>query len=668
MAEVKAHMQQSPDTDSATANDGDGMSNPDFRARAAELRNSSAFLDLIIENIPAMVAVKDAQDLRFLLGNRAGDELTGYPQSEVLGKTDFDLFPREQAEAFVAFDREILASGELRVVPEEVITTRYKGKRTLRTLKMPVLDEHGRPKYLLAMSEDITERKAAEAALRASEALFGSLMSVSPDAVMAVDGEGRIVLANERFRTMYGYGPEELIGKNAAMLTPPPALEDNMRRAREALKASAGGAGAVQSLDGLRRDGTAFSTEASLSEHMTDNGRIVVISIRDVTERKAVEAQLRQAQKMEAIGNLTGGLAHDFNNLLSVIIGNIDLLREHLTALPGADELAGEALAAALRGAELTKRLLAFARRQPLQPKLIDVNELVVGISKLLTRTMGDNFEIRQRLGQGVWPVAVDPTQLENCLVNIVANARDAMPRGGALVITTDNRHLDGDYVSMHPDLASGDYALIEVTDTGSGMPKEVLDRVFEPFFTTKQEGRGTGLGLSMVFGFMKQSGGHINVYSEVDVGTTFRLYLPRAAGIALRAEASLPEPTATGGLETVLAVEDNPRLRSLVVKQLTQLGYRCLEAEDGPSALAVLETEPVDLLFSDVIMPGGMSGYDLGRAVVTRWPNIKVLLTSGFPEEKLNGNGQPPWNMRLLLKPYRKADLASILREVLDQ
>jgi signal transduction histidine kinase/CheY-like chemotaxis protein len=402
------------------------------------------------------------------------------------------------------------------------------------------------------------------------------------------------------------------------------------------------------------------ATNAALAQRNLENTRLQA-------QHEAAEAQLRQAQKMEAIGNLTGGLAHDFNNLLSVVIGNIDLLREELDEQPNADALAGEALEAALRGAELTKRLLAFARKQPLQPRLVDVNDLVADLSKLLKRTMGDNFSIRLRPGNGIWPVTVDPTQLENCLVNLAANARDAMPRGGELTMTTDNRYLDEDYVSLHPGLVAGDYTLLEVTDTGSGIPKEIVDKIFEPFFTTKREGSGTGLGLAMVFGFMKQSGGHINVYSEEGVGTTFRLYLPRAAGVALGRE-SASSSAALGGRETVLAVEDNPGLRNLVVKQLTQLGYRCLEAEDGPSAMKILEQQRVDLVFTDVIMPNGMSGYELGRAAKTRWPAIKVLLTSGFPEEKLNGNGQPPWNMRLLTKPYRKEDLARMLREVFEE
>ncbi|HWA20684.1 MAG TPA: PAS domain S-box protein [Devosia sp.] len=633
----------------------------DLELRREELQQASSFLDVVIENIPAMVAVKDAKELRFVLLNRAGEELTGIMRSESLGKNDYDMFPKEQADFFTGEDRKVLASGKLHIIEDEPIQTRHRGVRSLRTYKIPVLDENKQPKYLLAMSEDITERKEAEALLR-------DVLSASPDAKVVIGEDGRIVFASERCRAVYGYAPEELVGQPATMLTPPDTLEEDSAKVRKELAESSRGiTRVVTGLTGLRKDGTTFPSEASLSSHRGTRGQMVIIATRDVSERKAVEEQLRQALKMEAIGNLTGGLAHDFNNLLSIVIGNLDLLREDLEKGSATDGMAEEALSAALRGAELTRRLLAFARKQPLQPKLLDLNDTVSGITKLLARTLGTQIEIELDLNDGVWPANVDPVQLEACLVNLATNARDAMPHGGQLHVKTRNSSLDEDYVSLYPGLEPGEYSMVEVSDTGTGMPKDVVDRIFEPFFTTKREGRGTGLGLSMVFGFMKQSGGHINVYSEPDVGTTFRLYFPRAGGAATAEQASAPAAT-PGGKEVILAVEDNPGLRALVIKQLTQLGYRCFEAEDGPSALRVLEKERIDLLFTDVVMPGGMSGYELGREALKRWPDLKVLLTSGFPEEKLNGNGSPPWNMRLLIKPYRKEDLARVLRQVISE
>jgi CheY-like chemotaxis protein len=285
-----------------------------------------------------------------------------------------------------------------------------------------------------------------------------------------------------------------------------------------------------------------------------------------------------------------------------------------------------------------------------------------------LTRTLGEAVEIKAKLSPEVWPVVIDPAQLEASLANLATNARDAMPSGGRLMIATENRHLDRDYTDQFPDVRPGDYVLIEVSDTGTGIAPDIIGRVFEPFFTTKPQGKGTGLGLSMVFGFVKQSGGHLNVYSELGAGTTFRLYLPRAlAGATQEAEEPRPDIAPSAG-ETILVVEDNPGMRRVVVRQLQGLGYRVRDVENGPAALEFLAKETADLLFTDVVMPGEMDGYELARRVTARWPRIKIVLTSGFPEAKLNGGFENSLNLRLLSKPYRRDDLARLLREVLDQ
>jgi len=336
--------------------------------------------------------------------------------------------------------------------------------------------------------------------------------------------------------------------------------------------------------------------------------------VQDVTEQRLVAQQLVQAQKMDAIGNLTGGLAHDFNNLLGVVIGNLDMLKIQLTDHPKLTELLDDALEASTRGADLTRRLLAFARRQPLQPALTEPNELVSGIVKLLSRILGESIEISLDLAPDTAPVSVDPVQLEASITNLANNARDAMPKGGRLIIATGNRYLDGDYVSIHPEVTPGPYVMIEVSDNGSGMPPDILSHVFEPFFTTKELGKGTGLGLSMVFGFVKQSGGHINVYSEPGVGTTFRLYLPYADGLEI-ANHGVSAPTdAAGGNEVILVVEDNAAMRRVVVRQLTDMGYRVVETDNGAAARAILETKKIDLLFTDVVMPGDLDGLELAR------------------------------------------------------
>ncbi|MEP7172448.1 MAG: PAS domain S-box protein [Aestuariivirga sp.] len=636
------------------------------------LKQETAFYDIVINNIPAMVFVKDAVDLRFVLINRAGEELLGIDRSEFIGKSDYDFFPKEQADFFIARDREVLRAGGLQVTPEEPINTRHRGKRFLQTRKLAVPDEHGQPKYLLALSEDITERRQAEIALRESEIRMRGFLLASPDAMIVVDQAGRVLLASHRVEPMFGYTSEELSGKPINMLLPERFHDRHTDYVHGYMKRPEGrNMGTGRELNARRKDGSEFPVEINLSPTETSEGLVVIAAVRNVSASKSMEKQLRQAQKMEAIGNLTGGLAHDFNNLLGIIIGNLDLLRGQpgggITNDPNLNQLSSEALDAALRGADLTRRLLAFARRQTLQPQRTDLNELIEGISKLLSRTLGTDIEFKLNFEPRLWPANVDPSQLGASLINIVNNARDAMPNGGTLTIATSNRHLDEDYVAAHADLAPGDYTLIEISDTGTGIPPELLNHIFDPFFTTKEQGKGTGLGLSMVFGFTKQSAGHINVYSEVGHGTIFRLYLPRAMTAADAPQATTTAPRK--GHETVLAVEDNEGLRRVVLRQLNDLGYRVLEAPDGVAALKVLEREPVDLLFTDIMMPGGMSGYDLAKNAVARWPSLKVLLTSGFPETKLNGdgNGKSPVKMHLLTKPYRKDDLAIALRKALD-
>jgi CheY-like chemotaxis protein len=387
----------------------------------------------------------------------------------------------------------------------------------------------------------------------------------------------------------------------------------------------------------------------------------------DVTKSVSAEEQLHRAQKMEAIGNLTGGMAHDFNNLLGVVVGNLDLLRDRLAQDAIGLELMNEAFDAARRGADLTRRLLAFARRQPLQPQRLDVNALVSGLLKLLSRVLGEDIEVALDEAPDLWPVLADPAQLEAALTNLATNARDAMPRGGKLKFATSNCRLDEDHAAIYADVAPGDYAMVSVSDTGTGIPAHLVGRIFEPFFTTKGPGKGSGLGLSMVFGFLKQSGGHAAVYSEEGIGTIFRLYLPRADRPAEAKSDAPPTPLLTAKGETVLAVEDNPAMRRIVLRQLRDLGYTVLEAENAAQALALVQSARIDLLFSDVVMPGGATGYDIARTALAMRPDLKVLMTSGFPDVKPTDGPSLPAGTRLLSKPYRREELARTLRELLD-
>ncbi|MDZ7769926.1 MAG: PAS domain-containing protein [Woeseiaceae bacterium] len=374
---------------------------------------------------------------------------------------------------------------------------------------------------------------------------------------------------------------------------------------------------------------------------------------------------LLQSQRLESVGQLTGGVAHDFNNLLTVIIGNTELLQEKLDD-DDLSEMAEMIANAAHRGAELTHRLLAFARRQPLEPKSLDLGELIASIDPLLRRTLGEHFDIKTVKADNLWLASADPAQLEGALLNLAINARDAMPGGGRLTIETGNVDLSTDYVAPYPDLEAGQYIMLAVSDTGSGIPAEDLARVFEPFYTTKEVGKGTGLGLSMVYGFAKQSRGHVNIYSEVGQGTTVKLYLPRARQDEMDIGIE-QEMAAGGGAETILVVEDDDLVRRYVHKLLESLGYNVLTATNGNAALEVLESNPdVDLLFTDVVMPGGMSGRDLAEEVQRRKPGIHVLYTSGYTENAIVHHGRLDPSVILLSKPYRREDLAASVRKAL--
>ena len=388
----------------------------------------------------------------------------------------------------------------------------------------------------------------------------------------------------------------------------------------------------------------------------------------DITERRLIERTLAQSQKMDALGQLTGGMAHDFNNMLGVIIGNLDLVKPLLGANALAGELCLEARDGAVRCADLIRRLLAFARRQSLRPEQTDVNVLVSDVSRMLGRTLGERIALTLDLDVTLWPVKVDVSQLEAAMVNLATNARDAMPKGGQLSFATRNITLDAAYTARHPDASAGDYVLIEVCDTGAGIPPEIITRIFDPFFTTKAPGKGTGLGLAMAFGFVKQSSGHMSVYSEPGLGTTFRLYLPRSeSGQTTKANVPISD-VIVGGDETVLVVEDNAQLRRTAERQLTELGYKVHEADSALSALTILSGgEKVDLLFTDVVMPGSMDGLDLAYRAMRLRQDLKVLLTSGFPGGR--GADQRVANspFRLLGKPYSLMELAQAVRLVLD-
>ena len=385
-------------------------------------------------------------------------------------------------------------------------------------------------------------------------------------------------------------------------------------------------------------------------------------------EKNAADLQLRQAQKMEAVGQLTGGIAHDLNNILTVITGTIEILAEAVADRPELVAIARMIDEAAERGADLTQRLLAFARKQPLQPREVDVNSLVIEASNLLRPTLGEQVEVQIMLAGDAARALIDPSQLTNAILNLALNARDAMPDGGKLTIETSNVILDDSYAGIHSEVTAGPYVLIAVTDSGHGIPAGILDNVFEPFFTTKDVGKGSGLGLSMVYGFVKQSNGHIKIYSEDGHGTTVRIYLPQATGLAQPITDELASTSILeGGDETILVVEDDDLVRTFVVGQIQSLGYVTLAAVNADAALAVINSaQTIDLLFTDMIMPGSMNGRQLSDAALRRRPSLKVLFTSGYTENTVIHYGRLDAGVLLLAKPYRKSDLARMIRAAL--
>lgn len=550
------------------------------------------------------------------------------------------------------------------------ITWHANQVRYLRAVGRPVAGRDGATPGLAGALLDVTELKRAEVALQEREARLRSILETAPEAIITINDNGIIESFSTSAEALFGYRAEEVIGTNVSMLMPAEHAERHdqyLARYRETGERRIIGIGRV--VEGQRKDGTKFPMELGVGEVATGQRRIFTGFIRDLTTRQRLEQELRQSQKMEAIGQLTGGVAHDFNNLLTVIMGNLEMLMGRIDGEDRPAVWAREAYEAAESGSQLTQRLLAFGRRQPLEPRSTDLADLVKRASELLGRTLGEAVAIKTVIAEGDFNAMIDASQLQNALLNIAINARDAMPGGGDLTIDLSAVVLNASYVGIQAELPPGRYGVIAVTDTGTGMRPDVQEKVFEPFFTTKPVGAGSGLGLSMVYGFVKQTGGHVQIYSEPGRGTTVRIYLPLTGTAGTASEDVKPEPAeivARNG-ETILVVEDDARVRRVTAERLAELGYEVLEANDGPSALELLaDADGIDLLLSDMVMPGGMNGAELADIVRASHPAIRVLLTSGYAEPDLvnRGVGQ---GTRWLRKPHSMLELAAAVREVLD-
>ncbi len=511
--------------------------------------------------------------------------------------------------------------------------------------------------------------RAVQENLRRSELNFRSLVTNAPYGICRCDATGKIIDANPAFLELLGYSsPENLIGRHIHGFC---SDADQWFTLADFLRSSAPFKGLTA--EWKRQDGT--STGVRVSGRSVSNGReggvVFELFVEDITERRILEQQLRQSQKMEAVGRLAGGIAHDFNNLLMVISGYSEFLIERLADAPELRAPAQEIASAAERASSLTRQLLAFSRKQMLAPKIVHLNDIVTENLKMLTRMIGEDVDLVMHPGANLWAVRADAGQIEQVIMNLAVNARDAMPSGGKLTIETFNATLDEDYSRLHAPLRPGDYAMLAISDTGAGMDADTQSHIFEPFFTTKGQ-KGTGLGLSTVYGIVKQSGGYIWVYSEVGRGTTFKIYLPRVAAVGepavIQPAAAIEALKVEPGTETILLVEDEANLRYLARQFLEKQGYKVIDAADGAVAMqiAVAHEGVIHLLLTDVIMPG-MNGRELAQRISEIRPNVKVLYMSGYTENVVGHNGMLDAGVRLLQKPFSLRNLKSKVREVLD-
>ncbi|HEX8845149.1 MAG TPA: PAS domain S-box protein [Pyrinomonadaceae bacterium] len=626
------------------------------RAEAA-LRASESEMRALFAGMTDVVLVLDAEG-RYLKVAPTNPSNLYKPSADLLGRTLHETFPKEQADFFLAHVRRALSEGGRHNVGYRL---QLGGTEVWFDACVSPMSHDS----VLWIARDITERKRVERELHRSEERYRDLVENAHDLIYSHDLAGNYTSINKAVERVTGYTREEALKLNVSQLVAP---EDSEKVRRMIARKLEGEPVTSYEIEVVAKGGGRVKVEVNSSLILQDGIPVGVQGIaRDVTERKELEGQLRQAQKMEAAGKLAGGVAHDFNNLLTVINGYSNLTLRRLTAEDPLRLNVEEIRKAGERAAGLTRQLLAFSRKQVLQPKVIDLNGVVREVEKMLRRLIGEDIELRAALGPGLGRVKADPGQIEQVLMNLAVNARDAMPRGGKLTIGTENVYLDEEYAAHHAAVAPGHHVMLAVSDTGSGMDEETRARIFEPFFTTKEAGKGTGLGLSTVYGIVKQSGGHIWVYSEVGRGTTFKIYLPRV-GEDAQEYRQTPEPAERfWGAETILLAEDDEMVRTMTHVILTERGYRVLAAANGTAALSVCEQAegPIHLLLTDVVMPG-MSGRELADRLARLRPEMKVLFMSGYTDDAIVHHGVLDEGVNFIQKPFTPDALARKVREVL--
>jgi two-component system, cell cycle sensor histidine kinase and response regulator CckA len=632
------------------------------------LQRQKTELRVLFDLMPAMIFFKDTKN-GILRVNKRFAETVGKSVEEIEGKPYLEI-ESEEAAMFYADDLEVIQSGLPKLGIVETIRNREGQEIWMQTDKVPVCDKDGQVVGIVVMCQDITERKRAEQTLL----LLNSAVLQSKESILITDAEldqpgPRVIFVNPAFTKMTGYTAEETIGKTPRILQGPHTDKTVLSRLRQNL---ARGEVFEGEAINYRKDGTEFDLEWQVAPIRSASGTIThfLAMQRDITVRKRLEAKLVQSQKMETVGKLAGGVAHEFNSIMTAIIGQSELLLDDLSTGSPLTKNATEIRKAAVRAATLTRQLLAYGRKQFLKPEIIDLNRLIASMEGMFHHLMGGDVDTQMVPGPGLHAVRADAGQLEQVIMNMAINAHEAMPNGGKFMLETANISFDQESVGHYPELKSGDYVMLALTDTGMGMSPEVKARVFEPFFSTKAVGQGTGLGLSTCYGIIKQSGGHISVYSELARGATFKIYLPQVEQQAKIPTHPLASPGLPRGTETILLVEDDPALREMAATLLRRLGYTVLAAANGIEALSLKQQRDighVDLLFTDVVMPH-MSGKELSERVQAIFPHTKVLFTSAYTENAIIHQGVLNKGLALLQKPFTPSALAHKLREVLDQ
>ena len=632
----------------------------------AALKDERERLMGLFEQAPGFIAVGYGEQHVFQIANKAYRQLVG--GRELVGLSVRDALPELEGQGFYELLDQVYSSGQpfygdnlpisLQIDPSKPPELRY-----VSFIYQPIRDADGKVMGIFVQGQDNTKSKLIELQLRETLEKNHAIIENSKDLICIFDSEGCFISVNSRSANILGYDPAELIGRNYAEFVFPEDIDDSGTVFSNVLDGKP-----VAEFENRYRHKDGHIVHVLWSAVWVQDQEKMFAIGKDITDWKKTEVLIRNAQKSEAVGQLTGGVAHDFNNLLTVILGNSEVLTAHLPEDSKLHMLADMIYKASLRGAELTQRLLAFARRQPLNPKAIDIAKMIRGLNGLLSRTLGENIEIEFICDGKISLAMVDESQLESAILNLCINSRDAMPNGGRLTISASNSYLDEEYVKEHADLRAGYYVVVAISDTGTGISSENLPKVFEPFFTTKEVGRGTGLGLSMVIGFIKQSKGHLTIYSELGHGTVVKLFLPKSSDEKAYDSISASNTPLDGGTEVILLVEDNDLVRAFATSQLGLLGYQVISTKDGPEAMKIVQSrDDIDLLFTDIIMPGGMNGREVAEQARIQKPTLKVLFTSGYSSDVFSNQSGSANNWELLTKPYTRLELARKIRQALD-